>query len=117
VLYLFVVCYHVVPCARFEGCVGVCVWSVEQGVVGGCVVCVSCEVFLLFTVCFVRLLLSALQYLAHPLTTLLCLTALFVDDGARCVQYVSLPPSCVRCVCVRCVFVVCVFVACVWCVV
>jgi len=97
-------CVFVVMC----GVCCMCVGSVEQGVARLCVVCVLRSVLVIF--CFlVCLLLSALHFWAHPLTTLLCLAALFVDDGARCVQLVSLPPSCVC----LCVFVVCVCSLCV----
>ena len=67
-----------------------------------------------FLYCVFRLfVVERAHFLAHPLTTLLCLAALFIDDGARCVQgvHVSLPPSCVC----LCVFVVCVRCD-VWCV-
>ena len=84
----------------------VCALDRSSRVLPDYVWCVCCEVCLLFAACVICLLLSASHFLAHPLTTLLCFAALFVDDGARCVQSVSLPRSCV-CLCVFVVFVVC----------
>ena len=100
VLYLFAcACCVVCECVR---------WSVEQGLVRGCL-CVGCEVCVcllcVFVCCCARVAL-----LAHPLTTLLC--AAVVDDGARCVQFVSLPPLVFLSVCSLCVVgggVCCVF--------
>ena len=73
-------------------------WSVEQGLVRGC----CCEVCK-FAVCLFVVARARVALLAHPLTTLLC--AAVVDDGARCVQGVSLPPP--SRVSLSCVFVVC----------
>ena len=78
--------------------------GVEQG---SCqrVVCVCLFAKCVFVVCGVCLFVVFVALVAHPLTTLsMCLPAV-VDDGARCVQDVSLPPSC---------FSLCVFVVCGW---